>query len=66
MEELQANTAVCFTPETSNYQESENGQIRVTTTMEMEHSALDLGDGGNIRHLYNDTVRQIARSYTPS
>jgi hypothetical protein len=62
MEELQVNAAVSLTPDTSHYQESENDQIRVKTTTDMDDCALDLGDDRNMHNLYNDAVRQISRS----
>ncbi|KAJ6072784.1 hypothetical protein N7467_010869 [Penicillium canescens] len=64
MEDLQDNAVECLAPDTSNYHESENGQIRVATTTDMEDRALDLGDERNMHHLYDDAIRQISRSYT--
>lgn len=65
MEKLQANTVGCLAPDTSKYHESDNGQIRVATTIDMEDGALDLRDDRNMHHLYNDAVRQVSRLYDP-
>ncbi|KAH8703937.1 hypothetical protein BGW36DRAFT_288726 [Talaromyces proteolyticus] len=62
VEESLFNAAVSLRPETSNYQESENSQIRVRTTADIEDCSIDLGDRRTMRHLYDDAVRQISRS----
>lgn len=64
MEDLQAKAVGHLAPDTSNYHESDNGQIRVATTIDMEDCALDLGDDRDMHHLYEDAVRQVSKSYT--
>ena len=65
MEDLQAKSVGCSASDTSNYHESDNGQIRVATTIDMEDCALDLADDRYMHHLYDDAVRQVSRPYAP-
>ena len=64
MEELQVNAVGCVTSETSNDRENNHGQIRTAAMMDMEYCAVDLGDNRNTRHLYENAIRQVSRSYS--